>query len=58
MQLLFSFILNFFPFVYLRQCLERSVAQPELVILLPLPQGFTCVPLGVRVVLFLSVFPL
>lgn len=43
MQLLFSFILNFFPFVYLRLCLQTSVAQPELVILLPLPQGFMCV---------------
>lgn len=58
MQLLFSFILNFFPFVYLQQCLEISVVQPELVILLPQPQGFMSVPLGVRVVLFLSVFPL
>lgn len=38
--------------------LRLSVAQPELVILLPQPPGFICTPLGVRVVLFLSVFPL
>lgn len=58
MKFVCSFILNFFPFVYLWQCLEISVTQPELVILLPQPRGFMCVPLGVRVVLFLSVFPL